>query len=418
MNALLAPFTFAILLAQSALLALGQIRANKMRSFLTTIGIIIGVASVTAVIAGLTGLKTRILADFETLGTTKVMIWPQRPDTGPMKQAPWETIRFTPEQVEGLLANCPSVEAYSKICGMGGVVRRGQKTLDGVEVCGVDPNAFKVENRSIIVGRPFTLLDDGQRRHVCVITPAAGDRLLLDHDPTGQSLQIDGKTFMIVGVVEAPQRLAFGGQTGEDLGVYVPFGTAYSRRTWMSVDAIAKSPEVAEEAQAEITFFLRRTRNIKPGDPNTFGIETMRHVLDQFNSIATGVTAVASGIVAISLLVGGIGITNIMLVSVSERTREIGLRKSIGARPTAILLQFLVEAITLCLVGGLLGLAGGWLLTKAIAGIPNAEMGSAYIPFWAVELSFGFCTAVGLIFGMVPAIKAARLDPIEALRHE
>jgi len=189
-------------------------------------------------------------------------------------------------------------------------------------------------------------------------------------------------------------------------------------QAWMGIMAVAKSPGVAEEAKAEISFFLRRTRSVRPGDPDTFGVETVQRILEQFNKIALAITAVAGGVVGISLLVGGIGIMNIMLVSVSERTREIGLRKAVGAGPWAILLQFLVEAITLCLIGGLLGVIVGQSLTTAIAAIPHAQLEKAYIPAWAVGLSFGFATVVGLFFGMFPAVKAARLDPIEALRHE
>ncbi len=144
----------------------------------------------------------------------------------------------------------------------------------------------------------------------------------------------------------------------------------------------------------------------------------IEEILQEFNKIAVGVTAVAGGIVGISLLVGGVGIMNIMLVSVSERTREIGLRKAVGARPSAILLQFLVEAVVLCLFGGMIGLGIGQGLTSLIAKIPGASLDMAYIPLWAIGLSFGFAGSVGVFFGMFPAIKAARLDPIEALRHE
>jgi putative ABC transport system permease protein len=157
---------------------------------------------------------------------------------------------------------------------------------------------------------------------------------------------------------------------------------------------------------------------LKVDEENTFRIESVEQFVQQFNSVATAITMVAGGIVGISLLVGGVGIMNIMLVSVSERTREIGLRKAVGARPSAILLQFLIEAVMLCLMGGLTGLLAGQGLTTAMASIPEAKLEQAYIPAWAVALSFGFSAAVGLIFGMFPAIKAARLDPIEALRHE
>ncbi|MFC1793877.1 ABC transporter permease, partial [Planctomycetota bacterium] len=166
------------------------------------------------------------------------------------------------------------------------------------------------------------------------------------------------------------------------------------------------------------SFFLRRTRNIKPGEPDTFRVDAVKSFLDGFNSVARVVFLVAGCIVGISLLVGGVGIMNIMLVSVSERTREIGLRKAVGAKKSAILTQFLIEAVVLCFVGGLVGIGFGQLLTTGIANIPKIELDMSFIPLWAIGLAFGFSGSVGIFFGMFPAIKAARLDPIEALRHE
>jgi putative ABC transport system permease protein len=179
-----------------------------------------------------------------------------------------------------------------------------------------------------------------------------------------------------------------------------------------------KSTDLTEEAKAEIEFYMRKKRKIDAGDPDTFRVEAIDQFVKQFNQIAAAITMVATGIVGISLLVGGVGIMNIMLVSVSERTREIGLRKAVGATPSAVLLQFLVEAVMLCMFGGLIGLLIGQGLTTALTKIPGAQLDKAYIPGWAVALAFGFAAAVGVIFGMFPAVKAARLDPIEALRHE
>jgi len=419
MNVLLLPFAFLRLVAQSVFLALGQIWANKTRSVLTTTGIIIGVASVTAVIAGLTGLKAKVLSDIETVGTNKIGISPRRPDSGPMRRASWTRIRFYPDQIEGLLDHCPSVEAFTRITGFEQHVRHGQWTVEDVRVTGIDPSWHQVENRSVILGRPFSLIDEEDAKQVCLIPSKVRDGLRLDRECTGQTILIGNSSFRIVGVIEPPLQMELIPTGGDRMEVYVPFSVAYKQPwAWMWVLGIAKSPEVAEEAKAEISFFLRRTRGIKPGQPDTFRVETVQRFLEQFNSVALAITAVAGGIVGISLLVGGIGIMNIMLVSVSERTREIGLRKAVGAGPLAILLQFLVEAVTLCLIGGLVGVTVGQLLTKAIANIPNAQLEKAYVPAWAIVLSFGFATAVGLFFGMIPAVKAACLDPIEALRHE
>ena len=182
--------------------------------------------------------------------------------------------------------------------------------------------------------------------------------------------------------------------------------------------AVFRSPDVSDEARAELAFFLRQKRKIPVGDPDDFRIEVVEQFLAKFRTVAAATTLIATCVVGISLLVGGIGIMNIMLVSVSERTREIGLRKAVGARPSAILLQFLVEATMLCLLGGLVGLIIGQLIVSAVAHIPAAQMSKAYIPGWAIALAFGFAASVGILFGMFPAIKAARLDPIEALRHE
>ena len=165
-------------------------------------------------------------------------------------------------------------------------------------------------------------------------------------------------------------------------------------------------------------FVLRRIRGLSPGEPQTFQVAAIDRFIEQFKALAAGITAIAGGIVGISLLVGGIGIMNIMLVSVSERTREIGLRKAVGATPMAILMQFLLEAVTLCLVGGFIGIALGRLAAFGLTKIPGAQLEQADVPFWAVVLSFAFSALTGIVFGMFPAIKASRLDPIEALRHE
>jgi putative ABC transport system permease protein len=420
MTALLrAPIALGVLFYQSCVLALAQIWANKMRSTLTTIGIIIGVASVTAVIAALTGLKDSVLSEFESFGTNKVFIGPDRPEVGPMRNASWARIRFEPELFDGMLEHCPSLKALTRVTRASESVTFDERTVQSVDVIGIEPAWHDIERRMVTMGRPFSAIDNAQGRPVCLVTDKLQRKLALDADPTGQSILLANRRFLIIGVVE-PQPALFGSE-GEGLEVFVPFRLLFNKipngmPLW--VMAASRSPEVSEEAKAEATFFLRKQRHIEPGDPNTFRVEFVAQFVQQFNAIAAAITMVATGIVAVSLLVGGVGIMNIMLVSVSERTREIGLRKAVGARPAAILLQFLVEAVLLCVIGGLVGLLIGQGLTMLLASIPAAKLERAYIPGWAVALSFGFSAFVGLVFGMFPAVKAARLDPIEALRHE
>jgi putative ABC transport system permease protein len=415
---LLAPLMFFRLVYQSAYLALGQIWANKTRSILTTIGIVIGVASVTAVIAALTGLKAKILSQVETFGSNAIIIQPHRPDTGPKRNLDWWDIRFKPGEFEGLLEHCPSLKRYTRISEAGQyTVKYGEKSVQSVHAYGVEPAWHKIEHRPIVIGREISEIDQG--RSVCLIEPELRDKLGLDKDCIGETIRIGFRNFRIVGVIEKRTDLGIGGGGQERFEVIIPFETAskFQREFWIWGFAEGKSTEVLEEGVAELKFFLRRERHLSPDEPDTFRVESLKSAIQTFNNISLVVTLVAGGIVGISLLVGGVGIMNIMLVSISERTKEIGLRKAVGAKRSAILTQFLVEAVILCFVGGLVGVGVGRLLTLAIAHM-NPLLEKTYIPAWAIVLSFAFAGTVGICFGMFPAIKAARLDPIEALRHE
>lgn len=414
------PITLFTLLWQSAFLALAQVWANKTRSMLTTLGIVIGVASVTTVIAALSGLKKSVLTEFESFGTNKIFIFPQWPERGSQRSAAFYRIRFQPELFDDMLDHCPSVKDFTRVSNLRRSATFGPRTEESVQITAIEPAWHDIEHRPVIIGRPFSLIDNTQARAVCLINPILQDKLGLDRDPTGQSILLGDRRYLIVGVIEARTESAMFGDNGSGAEAIIPFRTARMGQPfqWMMVMAASRSPEVSEEARAEVTFFLRKRRGIQPGKPDNFRIEAVEQFVQQFKSVALGITVVATGVVGISLLVGGVGIMNIMLVSVSERTREIGLRKAVGAKPSTILLQFLVEATMLCLIGGLIGILIGQTFTSVISRIPAAKLQQAYIPGWAIALSFGFAAAVGLIFGMFPAIKAARLDPIEALRHE
>ena len=295
-------------------------------------------------------------------------------------------------------------------------VKYGEKSVQNVALRGVEPAWYAIENRNIAVGRQLSEIDEGQA--VCLIEPELRDKLGMDKECEGESIRVGTRVLRVVGVIERHNSMFDGGGREEYYEIFIPFKTAMKVRwPWIQAMASSRSTEVSEDAVVELKFFLRNTRNIKPGEPDTFRVETMQSYIEKFNNIAIIVTLVAGGVVGISLLVGGVGIMNIMLVSISERTKEIGLRKAVGAKKSAILTQFLIEAIILCFVGGLVGVGVGWGLTFAIAH-SNAMLAKTYIPAWAIVLSFVFAGTVGIIFGMFPAIKAARLDPIEALRHE
>ena len=414
---LLTPLLFFMLIIQSVFLALGQIWANKTRSILTTIGVIIGVASVTAVIAALTGLKAQVLSQVETFGSNLIIVEARRPNTGPYSHLPWWQIRFKEEEFDGMRDHCPSLERFTRLSWNGQhTVRHGEKSVDSVRINGIESAWHEIEKREIILGRKITVLDE--TRQVCLIDPDLRSKLELNKDCIGETIRIGHITFRIVGVIEKRKQLGFGGDGRENYEAIIPFKTSFKfGNPWISAFAEGKSTDVLEEAVAEIRFFLRRMRHIKPGDPETFRVESLKSAIKTFNEVALIVTLVAGGIVGISLLVGGVGIMNIMLVSISERTREIGLRKAVGAKKSAILTQFLVEAVILCFIGGCIGIGLGKGLTMIISSL-NPVLEKTYIPGWAIALAFGFSGFVGVFFGMFPAVKAARLDPIEALRHE
>jgi len=413
------PLALLIIVYQSAFLALGQIWNNKVRSTLTTIGIVIGVASVTAVIAALTGLKANVLSEFETFGTNKIYLFPNYRIA--KTHAAFHRIRFKPEIFEGMLEHCPSVAQFTRITELNGrTVSYEGRSEENTRVIGIEPSWHQIESRAVVQGRPFTLIDNEHCRPVCLINTKVQEKLGMEKECVGSSILVGPTRYQVVGVVESRAESWMFGGTSSGLEVWLPFKTVRRMNPYsnMFVVAASRSPDLADDAKAEIAFFLRKQRRIQPGQPDDFGVEVIEQFIREFKKVAGAITMAAAGVVGISLVVGGVGIMNIMLVSVSERTREIGLRKAVGARPSAILLQFLVEAVVLCFFGGLVGVLAGQGLTSAMASIPAAHLEKAYIPGWAVALSFGFAGAVGLIFGMFPAVKAARLDPIDALRHE
>ncbi|MFT5424165.1 MAG: putative ABC transport system permease protein [Phycisphaerales bacterium] len=419
MKMLLTPLLFIIrICVQTVFLALGQIWANKTRSVLTCLGIIFGVAAVISVVGLLGGMKGFVLKEFETIGARKMWVWGEVPDDKRTTMS-YSDVRVTLYEAELILDRAPSIESLTPMANMRMDLSYDGEVKRGVSVRGIWPEWHEIEDRQVLFGRPFSNIDDDENRQVCLVNQGAIDEMGLNTDPSGQFIQLNGRRFLCIGLVETKE-LAFadGGQSDQS-EIYIPFNTLKMMNPYTGTYFIMQmvSPDVALEAEAAVRFVLRKHRQLKPEDEDTFGVQVMQGMIDNFNGIARVATLGGGFVAAISLFVGGIGIMNIMLVSVSERTREIGLRKAVGAKPPIVLLQFLVEAITLCVVGGLIGLAIG---QGVVFGFKKAVdwMSEASVPPEVIAGALIVTAATGIIFGMFPAIKAARLNPIDALRHE
>ena len=402
------------LLSESLRSALTAIRANKLRSVLTTLGIVLGVAAVVAVIALLQGFSQAISNQFAGLGSDTLIVQSYLPV---QEQLEGKVAKVTPSDLRAIEAQVPGIASISPILPLNlTVTRRGQSTSTSV-IAGTSVLAESFgywPSRGRFITREDTL----RHRHVAVIGHTVLEHLHLHGDPVGQFIQIDGSWFRIVG-----EQHQLGSMFGQDRDnqIIIPYGTGLALLGNTAVPNIAIEIKLAKGADLDavkgrIETLLRRLHYLKPGQADNFKVGTAAQLLASFNAILTNITLIASAIVGISLLVGGIGIMNIMLVSVTERTREIGILKSLGATRSDILLQFLIEAATLSLLGGLIGLAIGWGTGMLVLHFVPA-FGGASVPLWAALLAIGFSTAVGLVFGIAPAARAAQLDPIEALNY-
>ncbi len=407
------------LLWQTVFLAIGQVWANKVRATLTALGIIIGVFGVTVVAAGLDGMQNYVLTQFEDIGAKKMWLWGDVPDEKRSTMS-WTDVKMTTYEANLILEHAKTVETLTPGCRSSWNVTNGKKVSQGVRVSGIWPSWHEIENRQVIFGRPFSRIDDDENRQVCLINEQGIEELDLDTDPVGDYILVNGRRFLIVGVIETKELSPMMGGGESRTEVYIPFAThkMMNPYTWTDLTLQLFDPDKADNAKAEVRFILRNHRNLDPEDADTFDMFVVQSAIENFNNVARVIGTVMTIVIGISLLVGGIGIMNIMLVSVSERTREIGLRKAMGAKPPVVLLQFLVEAVVLCVVGGLVGLLIGQILVSATPFIPNLPLENLTIPAWAILLSLGFSAGVGIVFGMGPAIKASMLNPIDALRHE
>jgi len=413
---------------ETLVMALDNVRSNKFRSFLTVLGIVIGVMAAIVVASILTGMRQNIISIIEEYGTNNIYAFhlTTGPRTStdraerlrkPLVVADAEAIKAQAASVEDLAVIAPNV-GYSGGPFDDNITYQGKNYRWG-NTQGVTPNYASVVNIVIHEGRFITESDDEQRRNVMVIGVNAADALFPGQQSNivGTEVRMGGLNFEIVGVLEK-RKAGFFGENEEDNAVLIPFRTAQKvapARGWILFIIQARSGQL-NEALTQSEDILRRRRNVKFGDPNNFDIKTADNFVKQFDSIFAMIGLVAIAISSLGLLVGGIGVMNIMLVSVTERTQEIGIRKALGARRRDITNQFLFEAMTLTFLGGMLGVTLAIGTSKLIMLlIPSMP---ASIPLWAVTTGITVSVGVGLIFGVWPARKAARLDPIECLRYE
>jgi putative ABC transport system permease protein len=405
-------------------MALATLRANKLRSFLTVIGVIIGVVTVMLIASIIAGFDVAVTQEVESFGTRSMYIQKENSGIHVGRLSREERMRKPLTYDDAIaLAQLPAVEVSvpflnitSNFFGQKIQVSGGGKTSANVALQGTLPDFEKAGTQVISEGRFFSQIENDTNQNVCVVGSKVADDFFRFQSPVDNTIKVGAEEFRVVGVLQKREQFLFsGGSDDQNNVIYMPFNVA--RKLKPNSDdiyllAVAR-PGMMKEAMDQVTDMLRVRRQVPFGAPDNFGIETTESLISSFHAI-TG--AVMIGMVVISsvgLMVAGIGVMNIMLVSVTERTREIGVRKAIGARRKDIMWQFLIEAMTLTGFGGLVGLGVGWLLTLAVKLLMRS-----YVPLWAPAVGFFASVGIGVLFGLWPAWKAAKLDPIESLRYE
>ena len=398
-------------------IAFGAIRTNKLRSFLTVLGVIIGITSIMAIVSVIEGLNQSMKAQIASIGSDVLYIRPFRPGAfvggfpDSLRRRKW----FTVEDAEAIRRTCPAVQAVAPLNFVEARLRYRDAESRFTNVIGTTPDFLVTNSWAIANGRFFTETEVDHRSTVCVLGKDQIEALFPHANPIGKAIYIGGHPYTVVGQVE--ERGKFIGMSLDDI-VIVPYTTlekTLGPNLRMVLNAKPMKPELIDAAIDQMTETLRRQRKVGSRQGDNFAIFTDQSLVDIYKQVTTGFYIVMMVISSIGLMVGGIGVMNIMLVSVTERTREIGVRKALGARRRDILWQFLVEAMTLTGTGGVVGIAfgiGAGYLVHVLAKFAFA------VPLWGMALGFFSSTAIGLFFGIYPAVKAAQLDPVDSLRYE
>jgi putative ABC transport system permease protein len=407
-------------------MSLGAIVSNKLRSVLTLVGIVAGVASIIAVMTAIAVVQSTMEKEMSVLGAQvfQVQKWPaggfggEEEHRRAMRRPP-----VTIENADAIREQVKSVDLVGcELWDFGFVAQyKDESTNPNISICGGTPEYPPNNTHYVGQGRNISQMDVKSARNVAVIGQAIAEKLFPFIDPLGKAVRVDGRKYEVIGVFDE-KKSAFGANF--DNYVLIPITTFVGTYGMLSRDGFprsvnitvrAKTPELLRDAMEETRQVMRRERGVKASEEDNFDFFSSESLITQFNQLTVGVKLAAFVIGIIALVVAGIGIMNIMLVSVTERTKEIGVRKSLGAKPQHILAQFLLEAVVLCNIGGVVGVLVGFGLGNVVTAFTSFE---AVVPVHWAFIGLGFCSAVGIAFGLLPAIRASRLNPIDALRYE
>jgi putative ABC transport system permease protein len=401
--------------SEAITVSLNALNSNKLRSALTMLGIIIGVGAMITMVALGTGAKMAVENRILSLGANLLFVRAGAPSRGHIHGPAGEGVSLTPADADAIRENCPSITAVvPEVTGSYQVKYENQNW--NTRVTGTTPDYQWVRNAPVAEGEYFSNTDNLRRERVCVIGKTVVENLFGQTDPIGRTIKMRGINFKVVGVLKEK---GVQGWWNQDDQILIPLETAMyrvmGRDSYGSISLRVANDNLMDVATVEVESALRREHRLRQGEENDFSVRSMSDVASTLGEATETFTVLLASIALVSLVVGGIGIMNIMLVSVTERTREIGVRMALGARRRDILMQFLIESVTLASLGGLIGIAGGVGAATIMADLYNWN---TLVSPPAVAISFGFAFVVGVFFGLYPARKASRLDPIEALRYE
>ena len=404
---------------ESARVAASSLRSSKLRSFLTLLGIILATTTLIAVMSVINGMNAYIAENVSNMGVDgfRVVRMAFIGDWDPKKFLEFQrkNPQLRQEEFEFIKSRATLCREIGLAAGRGGSASYKNEKIDDVGISGGSPNYAVINNFTVAQGRFFSEIDDQRHLAVAFIGTDLKDRFFPNSDPIGKTIDVDGRPFEVIGV-STPKGSVFG--TSQDKFVVIPVQTyfkIYGARQGMAYVALARSREVLTQAQEEIKMLLRSYRHLNPKQDDNFAMISSDALVSAWDQMTGAIAATAVAIVSVFMVVGGVVIMNIMLAVVTERTREIGIRKSVGARRQDILNQFLVESSMLSAAGGFMGVSLSWLVAIIVRSLTPVPM---RVPATAVIIGVGLSAAVGLFFGIYPARRAAQLDPIEALRAE